>query len=286
MAVLLETLDRTGFWRIALPARGRGQVETPIALNVPFRAGATWALGGRELFYYPPLNDPAVPFPPVRAVDVETGRTRDLPVEKIRLGRGSAFAGRTLAIAHAKRSRSDADNDRRVKEACIRHVTNHAAGDGRCRGYRVAETTAGKDSAAADRLIPIVFRELHDLAELYIRREGPSHTLQPTALVHECYLRLVADQARDWQNRAQFIGVAASIMRRLLIDHARRKRAEKRQLPETLEWHGGGMTAQEAEELLDLNLAPGPARERRIHVSREVVELRYFGGLSIEKRPK
>src|SRR5579859_3037783 len=76
--------------------------------------------------------------------------------------------------------------------------------------------------AAADGLIPIVFQELRNLAELYVRREGPGHTLQPTALVHEAYLRLVGDQARDWQNRQQFIGVAASIMRRLLIDHARK----------------------------------------------------------------
>ncbi len=137
------------------------------------------------------------------------------------------------------------------------------------------------NSAAADHLIPIVFRELHDLAELYIRREGPSHTLQPTALVHECYLRLVADQARDWQNRAQFIGVAASIMRRLLIDHARKKRAEKRQLPESHNW-AAGMTAQEAEDLLNLNLALDRLEKSNARYA-QVVELRYFSGLSIEE---
>ena len=137
------------------------------------------------------------------------------------------------------------------------------------------------NSAAADRLIPIVFRELRSLAELYIRREGPSHTLQPTALVHEAYLRLVGDQARDWQNRAQFIGVAASVMRRVLIDHARKKQAEKRQLPQTPE-RLNGMTAQEAEQLLDLNLALG--RLEKSHPRHSiVVELRYFGGLSIEE---
>jgi RNA polymerase sigma factor (TIGR02999 family) len=138
-----------------------------------------------------------------------------------------------------------------------------------------------ENSAAADRLIPIVFRELRNLAELYIRREGPSHTLQPTALVHEAYLRLVGDQARDWQNRAQFIGVAASIMRRLLIDHARKKRAEKRQLPESHKWVAG-MTAQEAEELLNLNLALGRLEKSNSRYAK-VVELRYFGGLSIEE---
>ncbi len=137
------------------------------------------------------------------------------------------------------------------------------------------------NSAAADRLIPIVFRELHALAELYVRREGPSHTLQPTALVHECYLRLVADQARDWQNRAHFIGVAASIMRRLLIDHARKKRAEKRQLPEPHRWDAG-MTAREADELLTLNLALDRLEKSNARYAR-VVELRYFGGLSIDE---
>src|SRR5271154_1817820 len=94
------------------------------------------------------------------------------------------------------------------------------------------------DSEAAEKLIPLVVDELRRLARLQLRDERPGHTLQPTALVNEAYLRLVGDQARDWQNRAQFIGVAASVMRRLLIDHARRKRAEKRQLPETPEWHG------------------------------------------------
>lgn len=137
------------------------------------------------------------------------------------------------------------------------------------------------NSAAADRVIPIVFCELRKLAELYIRREGPSHTLQPTALVHEAYLRLLGDQARDWQNRAHFIGVAASIMRRLLIDHARKKRAEKRQAVELPEWQAG-MTAQEAEQLLDLNMALDRLEKLNTRYAR-VVELRYFGGLSIEE---
>jgi RNA polymerase sigma factor (TIGR02999 family) len=137
------------------------------------------------------------------------------------------------------------------------------------------------NTAAADRLIPIVFRELRNLADLYIQREGRNHTLQPTALVHEAYLRLIGDQARDWQNRAQFIGVAALVMRRLLIDHARRKRAEKRQLPESQDWLPG-MTEQEAEELLDLNLALNRLEKSNARYAK-VVELRYFGGLSIEE---
>jgi len=136
-------------------------------------------------------------------------------------------------------------------------------------------------SEAADRLIAIVFRELRDLAELYLRRDKPGHTLQPTALVNEAYLRLVGDQARDWQNRAHFIGVAASVMRRLLIDHARRKRAEKRQIREPHEWQPG-MTLLEAEQLLDLNFALERLERSNPRYSR-VVELRYFGGLSIEE---
>jgi RNA polymerase sigma factor (TIGR02999 family) len=137
------------------------------------------------------------------------------------------------------------------------------------------------NAAAEERLIPLVFRELHNLADMYIRREKPGHTLQPTALVHEAYLRMVGDQARDWQNRAHFIGVAASVMRRLLIDHARRKQAEKRLLPEP---HGcdRGMTEQEAEELLNLNLALQRLEKSNARYAR-VVELRYFGGLSVEE---
>lgn len=136
-------------------------------------------------------------------------------------------------------------------------------------------------SSATDRLIPIVFRELHSLAEMYLRRERPGHTLQPTALVHEAYLRLVGDQARPWQNRAHFIGVAATVMRRLLIDHARRKRAEKRQVLESSQWQPG-LTIPEAEELLTLNSALERLEKSNPRYAR-VVELRFFGGLSIEE---
>jgi dipeptidyl aminopeptidase/acylaminoacyl peptidase len=84
--------ESTGFWRMALPERGPGQLETAIAQNVPFQAGATWALGVRELFYYPSAADPSVPFPAVEAVDLKTGRRRDLPVGNIRLGRGLSLS--------------------------------------------------------------------------------------------------------------------------------------------------------------------------------------------------
>jgi Tol biopolymer transport system component len=80
------------FWRIPLPPGGRGQAETPVVTNVPYVAGATWALGSHELFYYPSIEDPVVPFPSVRAVDLETSRTRDLPVGNIRLSRGLSLS--------------------------------------------------------------------------------------------------------------------------------------------------------------------------------------------------
>jgi len=129
-------------------------------------------------------------------------------------------------------------------------------------------------------LIPIIFRELRNLADMYIRREKPGHTLQPTALVHEAYLRLVGAQAREWQNRAHFIGVAASVMRRLLIDHARKKRAEKPQSPAPNEWNAG-LTVQEA-ELLTLNVALDRLEKSNARYAR-VVELRFFGGLTVDE---
>jgi RNA polymerase sigma factor (TIGR02999 family) len=136
------------------------------------------------------------------------------------------------------------------------------------------------DREAADRLVPVLFRELHNLACIYLKREGSGHTLQPTALVNEAYLKLIGDQARAWECRSHFIGVAASVMRRLLIDHARRKKSEKRQAPpvDSEDY----MTVEEAEELLALNIALDRLAQMNARYAK-VVELRYFGGLSIEE---
>jgi RNA polymerase sigma-70 factor (ECF subfamily) len=141
------------------------------------------------------------------------------------------------------------------------------------------------DSQAADRLIPLVVDELRRLARLQLRDERPGHTLQPTALVNEAYLRLVGDQARDWQNRAHFIGVSVSVMRRILIDHARRKRTLKR----GLEVQGvagaedyAGLSFEQADDLIALNIALDRLEEMSSR-QRQVVELRYFGGLSNEE---
>jgi RNA polymerase sigma-70 factor (ECF subfamily) len=137
------------------------------------------------------------------------------------------------------------------------------------------------DTVAADRLISIVYRELHSLARNYLRREKPGHTLQPTALVNEAYLRLVGDQGRDWDSRTHFIGVAASVMRRLLIDHARRKRAEKRQGPSE-DQADLQIDNDQAEQLLLLNVALERLEALNPRQA-QVVELRYFGGLSVEE---
>src|SRR5687767_9921286 len=84
------------------------------------------------------------------------------------------------------------------------------------------------DQAALEKLMPLVYRELRRLAVNYLRRERQEHTLQPTALVNEAYLRLVDQRDAKWQNRAHFYGIAAQLMRRILVDHAREKHAEKR----------------------------------------------------------
>src|SRR6202046_4253065 len=141
------------------------------------------------------------------------------------------------------------------------------------------------DSHAADKLILLVGDVLGRVARLQRRDERPGDTLQPTALVNEAYLRLVGDQARDWQNRAHFIGVSVSVMRRILIDHARRKRTLKR----GLEVQGvvgvedyAGLSFEQADELIALDIALDRLEEMSSR-QRQVVELRYFGGLSNEE---
>jgi RNA polymerase sigma factor (TIGR02999 family) len=139
------------------------------------------------------------------------------------------------------------------------------------------------DQQALDDLMPIVYRELHRLADHYLRRERPDHTLQPTALVHEAYLRLVDQRGITWQNRAHFFGVAAQLMRRILVDHARRHRAAKRggAAPKiTLERVAAG-SEERAEDVLALDEAL--SRLARLDPRQErIVELRYFSGLTVE----
>jgi RNA polymerase sigma factor (TIGR02999 family) len=139
------------------------------------------------------------------------------------------------------------------------------------------------DRDALDRLVPLVEDELHQLAHHYLSRERASHTLQTTALVNEAYLKLVRQHVR-WQNRAHFFGIAATLMRRILIDHARGLAYAKR---------GGGALVlsldetclvgeQRADELVALDDALCALASVDVRKSR-VVELRYFGGLSVEE---
>jgi RNA polymerase sigma-70 factor, ECF subfamily len=143
------------------------------------------------------------------------------------------------------------------------------------------------DRAAHEKLIPLIYDQLKELARSYMRRERDDHTLQTTALVHEAYLRLVHQQSPNWQNRAQFFGIAAQLMRRILIDHARHHLREKRggsqvflPLNEALAFspeHSGDLL--KLDEALD-RLSKLDPRQGRI------VELRFFGGLSIEETSK
>lgn len=141
------------------------------------------------------------------------------------------------------------------------------------------------DQKALDKLMPLVYSELRRLASNHLRRERAGHTLQPTALVNEAYLKLIDQKHAKWQNRAQFFGVSAQLMRRILVDHARQHQAAKR---------GGSdqqrlsitsaerLVRQPEVDLLALHEALrelatlDPQQER-------IVELRFFGGLSIEE---
>jgi RNA polymerase sigma factor (TIGR02999 family) len=141
------------------------------------------------------------------------------------------------------------------------------------------------DSDAVDKLMPLVLHELRKLARLQLRNERSNHTLQPTELVNEAYIRLVSDQARDWQSRAHFVGVSASVMRRILVDYARRKQAVRRRgiSRSALDAeHCVALSDQQAEDVLALNVALDRL-EQMSPRQRRVVELRYFGGLSPEE---
>jgi RNA polymerase sigma factor (TIGR02999 family) len=138
--------------------------------------------------------------------------------------------------------------------------------------------------SALNQLLPLVYAELRRIAGRQLRSERANHTLQPTALVHEVYLRLVDQRQVDWQNRAHFFGVAAQVMRRILVDHARRHSASKR---------GEGVrcvSIDEAKEVAASNEIPILALDHALARLEEVdpdlakiVELRAFGGLTIEE---
>lgn len=144
------------------------------------------------------------------------------------------------------------------------------------------EALDGGSSGALDRLMPLVYEELRTLAASYLRNERPDHTLQTTGLVHEAYLRLTEERGGAWKNRSHFFGIAAQAMRRILVDHARKRQTVKRDggRPITLDDELAGRS--EESDVLGVDealtrLAQLDARQAR------VVELRYFAGLTIEE---
>jgi RNA polymerase sigma-70 factor, ECF subfamily len=139
------------------------------------------------------------------------------------------------------------------------------------------------DQSALARLTPVVYDELHRLARRYMKRERPGHSLQTTALVNEAYMRMVDYERMDWQNRAHFFAVSAQLMRRILVDHARRRNLKR----------GGGVQHVSLEEAAvigdgqDVDLVPlDDAMNALARIDPRkvlVVEMRFFGGLSVEE---
>ena len=142
----------------------------------------------------------------------------------------------------------------------------------------------GDGEGARDRLIPLVYAELHRRAAACLRRERPDHTLQPTALVNEAYLRLIDQDRMAWRNRAQFFGVAAQMMRRILVDHARARLMAKRTgrlLRVTLDERLAALGALNIDVLaLDEALRRLASFDQR---KTDVAELRFFSGLSLQE---
>jgi RNA polymerase sigma factor (TIGR02999 family) len=149
---------------------------------------------------------------------------------------------------------------------------------------QVLEDMKAGDHRAADKLLPLVYDEFRALARHYLAQERANHTLQPTALVHEAYMKLVDQTRVDWQGRSHFFAVAAQAMRRILVDHARSRQRDKR---------GGGR----ARVVLDEEVALSPQKDEDVLALDEalqrlakldprqakVVELRFFGGMNVEE---
>jgi RNA polymerase sigma-70 factor (ECF subfamily) len=143
---------------------------------------------------------------------------------------------------------------------------------------------ADGDKDALNRLMPVVYAELRKLADSYLRNERPGNTLQPTALVHEAYIRLIGQESPDFRSRSHFLGIASHIMRQILIDHARSRNAGKR---------GGGMPKYSLDEALNaaverpsIMLAIDDALrelERKDPRKTKLIEMRFFGGLTAEE---
>ena len=151
---------------------------------------------------------------------------------------------------------------------------------------RILNAIEGGEEKAADRLLPLVYDELRRLASQKLARESPGQTLQATALVHEAYMRLIGEQAQNWTSRRHFFIAAAEAMRRVLIDHARRKKSQKR---------GGNHQRISLDEVSPLSEASCSVEDLMAldealtrfsledSIKADVVKLRYFAGLTIEQ---
>ncbi len=176
---------------------------------------------------------------------------------------------------------------RRCPETALTGTSRGIISPGVCSQDQITlllEQWGGGDRQALEKLTPLVYAELHRLASSYLRRERPDHTLQSTALVNEAYLKLVGQHSVRWQNRAHFFGIAAQLIRRILVDYARSRFAEKRgasaprlsleEISEPAVSRGLDLIA--LDDALD-DLAKLDPRQGR------VVELRFFAGLSVEE---
>jgi len=144
--------------------------------------------------------------------------------------------------------------------------------------------TAGEPEAL-DQLLPIVYDECRRVAARQLRAERPHHTLNPTALVHEMYLRLIDQRRANWQNRAQFFGIVARTMRRVLVDHARARNARKRGAGQTLLSIDDALSAPDGPRTADIDAIDQALRRlARLDPEQErIVELRFFAGLTVEE---
>lgn len=141
------------------------------------------------------------------------------------------------------------------------------------------------DQEANEKLIPIVFSELRRLARHHMKNERLGHTLQPTALVNEAYIRLAGFERMDWQSRSHFLGMASGLMRQILIDYARKRQSLKRGGDKAfveLDENRAMLSPQQSAELIELDRALGELEKMNPRHAK-IVELRYFGGLSVEE---
>jgi len=172
-------------------------------------------------------------------------------------------------------------NYNRVSKTPIRNMKDESPHD---ITQMLIELTDG-NTEVVNQILPRIYDELRKLASSYLRRERADHTLQPTALVHEAYMKLIDQKKVHWQNRAHFFGIAAQVMRRILLDHARKHNADKRggeaeKLP--IEEEILVVSHEKSAELIALDDALETLAKMDPQKAK-IVELRYFGGLSIEE---